>query len=149
MTEFLEQFGVDLAAIVISLSGAITALVTMVKSFKSNDNFRRDVEITQEGIKEGFKVFADKKLEISIGSKLDIKLEEFKNETVKEIKNTLFELRENEKKRLRLEYLNAKILANTRAFDKLSEEEQAELNLLIKELDTNKDNVETIEVQGE
>ena len=149
MTEFLEQFGVDLAAIVISLSGAITALVTMVKSFKSNDNFRRDVEITQEGIKEGFKTFADKKLEISIGSKLDIRLEEFKNETVKEIKNTLFELRENEKKRLRLEYLNAKILANTRAFDKLSEEEQAELNSLIKELDTNKENVETIEVQGE
>mgnify|MGYP006886752555 FL=1 len=149
MTEFLEIYGVDITAMIIALSGAITAVVTMIKSFKANNNFRKDVEITQDGIKEGFKIFADKKLEVSLGEKFDKKLDEFKNETVKDIKNTLFELRKDEEKRVKLQYYNAKILSNTRAFDKLEDYEQKEFIEIVKSLDKREDNTEIIEIQGE
>ena len=143
MLEFFEQYGPSILAAIVALSGAITSVWSAIKMFKTEKRVKLDqaetkeaLQITQEGIVEAFKrAKIPTELRVSINEQVDKKLETWAEKFL-----TMFA--EHEELRDKLAVANAQILAYTAAFNKLSVEEQAEINELIKQITEKDKNVE-------
>lgn len=139
MLEFFEMYGADIMSMVVAITGAATALTTFIKTINLNKQFKmlqkvtsEKIEITQQGIVEAFKTAKiPSEWKISISNQVDKKLEDWAAKFL-----TMFE--EHERIRTELAVANTKILAFTAAYNKLSDEEKARVDELIKEI-TDKD----------
>lgn len=135
MLEFFELYGPSILAAIVSAGGAITAVCATIKLFKSekrikaeNAQMQEDVKITREGIVEAFKKSKiPTELRLSISKQVDEKLEAW-------AEKFLIMFKEHEELRTKLAVANTQILAFTAAFNKLSPEEQTEINELIKQI---------------
>lgn len=135
MMEFLESYGPQILACIVAVAGCISSVSAAVKMFKSEkrlkaseSQIKEDIKITQEGIVEAFKkskISTDWK--VSISKQVDQKLEAW-------AEKFLIMFAEHEELRTKLAVANTKILAFTAAFNKLSTQQQEEINELIKEI---------------
>lgn len=141
MLDFLETYFVDILAFLVACTGAIGTVFSSVKAVKTFKDVKalkaktvEDIQITQDGIVNAFKLAKiPNELKVSISEQVDTKLETWAAKFL-----TMFE--QHEKMRTELAAANTKILAYTAAFNKLSEEEKARINELIK-LITDKDKI--------
>lgn len=144
MLEFFELYGPSILAAIVAAGGAITSVCATIKMFKtekrvkaSEAQTKEDVKITREGIVEAFKKSKiPTELRLSISKQVDEKLEAW-------AEKFLIMFKEHEELRTKLAVANTQILAFTAAFNKLSPEEQEEINELIKQIT---DGDKTIEV---
>lgn len=135
MLEFFELYGPSILAAIVAAGGAITSVCATIKLFKSekrikaeNAQMQEDVKITREGIVEAFKKSKiPTELRLSISKQVDEKLEAW-------AEKFLIMFKEHEELRTKLAVANTQILAFTAAFNKLSPEEQTEINELIKQI---------------
>lgn len=135
MIDFFTTYGADILAIIVSLSGAATAIATLVKNISLLKQFKtlkkttdEKIEITQNGIVEAFKTAKiPNEWKISISKQVDEKLEKWAEKFL-----TMFE--EHERIRTELAIANSKILTYTAAFNKLSDEEKVVIEESIKQL---------------
>lgn len=141
MLDFLEAYFIDILAFLMALASAIGAVFSSVEAIKTFKDLTRlkaktaeDIQITQDGIVNAFKLAKiPNELKVSINEQIDAKLETWAAKFL-----IMFE--QHEKMRTELAAANTKILAYTAAFNKLSEEEKAHINELIK-LITDKDRI--------
>lgn len=144
MLEFLELYGPSILAAIVAAGGAVTSVCATIKMFKtekrvkaSEAQTKEDIQITREGIVEAFKKSKiPTEWKISLSKQVDEKLEAW-------AEKFLIMFKEHEDLRTQLAVANTKILAYTAAFNKLSPEEQEEINELIKQIT---DGDKTIEV---
>ena len=135
MLEFFELYGPSILAAIVAAGGAITSVCATIKLFKSekrikaeNAQMQEDVKITREGSVEAFKKSKiPTELRLSISKQVDEKLEAW-------AEKFLIMFKEHEELRTKLAVANTQILAFTAAFNKLSPEEQTEINELIKQI---------------
>lgn len=135
MLEFFELYGPSILAAIVATGGAITSVCSAIKLFKSekrikaeNAQLQEDVKVTREGIVEAFKKSKiPTELRLSISKQVDEKLEAW-------AEKFLIMFKEHEELRTKLAVANTQILAFTAAFNKLSVEEQTEINELIKQI---------------
>lgn len=135
MLEFFQIYGPSILAAIVAAGGAITSVCATIKLFKSekrikaeNAQMQEDVKITREGIVEAFKKSKiPTELRWSISKQVDEKLEAW-------AEKFLIMFKEHEELRTKLAVANTQILAFTAAFNKLSPEEQTEINELIKQI---------------
>lgn len=135
MLEFFQIYGPSILAAIVAAGGAITSVCATIKLFKSekrikaeNAQMQEDVKITREGIVEAFKKSKiPTELRLSISKQVDEKLEAW-------AEKFLIMFKEHEELRTKLAVANTQILAFTAAFNKLSPEEQTEINELIKQI---------------
>ena len=144
MLEFFQLYGPSILAAIVAAGGAVTSVCATIKMFKTGQQVKASeaetknaIAITQDGIVEAFKqAKIPSDLKISLSNQVDKKLEEWAAKFL-----TMF--KEHEDMRTQLAVANAKILAFTAAFNKLSPEEQQAIEDLIKQItETNK----TVEV---
>lgn len=143
MLEFFEQYGPSILAAIVALSGAITSVWSAIKMFKTEKRVKIEqtetknaIQITQDGVVEAFKrAKIPAELRVSLNEQVDKKLEAW-------AEKFLIMFAEHEKLRDDLMVANAKILAYTAAFNKLTVEEQEHINELIKEITEKDRNVE-------
>lgn len=135
MQEFINNYGAIIISIITFIGALATAIATMRNGIVANKKISKlnnDIQITQNGIVEAFKkAKISPELKLSISSKVDTILNEWANKSLKLIQD-------NEELRTKLAVANTKILSYTAAFNKLSNEEKAEINSLINEV-TEKD----------
>lgn len=135
MQEFINNYGAIIISVVTFIGALATAIATMRNGIMANKKITKlnnDIQITQNGIVEAFKkAKISPELKLSISSKVDTILNEWANKSLKLIQD-------NEELRTKLAVANTKILSYTAAFNKLSDEEKAEINSLINEV-TEKD----------
>lgn len=144
MLEFFQIYGPSILAAIVAAGGAITSVCATIKMFKtekrvkaSEAQTKEDIRVTREGIVEAFKKSKiPTEWKISISKQVDEKLEVW-------AEKFLIMFKEHEDLRTQLAVANTKILAYTAAFNKLSPEEQTEINELIKQIT---DGDKTIEV---
>lgn len=144
MLEFFQIYGPSILAAIVAAGGAITSVCATIKMFKtekrvkaSEAQTKEDIRVTREGIVEAFKKSKiPTEWKISISKQVDEKLEAW-------AEKFLIMFKEHEDLRTQLAVANTKILAYTAAFNKLSSEEQEEINELIKQIT---DGDKTIEV---
>ena len=135
MIEFLSKYGEEILSVIIQLAGyvvTIIAFIRMLKSEKRTKSFmvqsKQDILITREGIVEAFKTAKiNPEIKISIAKQVDAKLSEWKQEFM-----TMY--KKNEESRTKLMLYVAKIMSNTAAYNKLSDDEKEEGNRLMKEI---------------
>lgn len=135
MLEFLSQYGVEISAIITGVSGLLASIFGLVKVFKNgkqidknNEVTKQEIQVTREGIVEAFKeAKIPNEWKISVSNQVNSILTNFRDELITTIK-------ENEKLRNKLMILTVKILSFTAASNKLTEDEKAQLNDLIKEI---------------
>lgn len=126
MLEFFENYGADLIALIIAICGAVTATMSLIRVVKLGKQTKSDIQITKDGIVEGFKMAKiPSEWKVSISNQVDKKLQEWTDKFIEIVK-------ENEELRTRMTALTLKILSYTQASNKLTEEEKAILNDLIK-----------------
>ena len=141
MLEFFQIYGPSILAAIVAAGGAITSVCAVIKMFKtekrvkaSEAQTKEDIRVTREGIVEAFKKSKiPTEWKISISKQVDEKLEAWAEKFLIMFKEL----------RTQLAVANTKILAYTAAFNKLSPEEQEEINELIKQIT---DGDKTIEV---
>ena len=141
MIEFFRIYGGDILAGIVALCGAGTAVFSFIKTIKLNksvkltqDSTMQQIAITQEGIVKAFQTAKiPTEWKISISNQVDQKLEAWAAKFL-----TMF--KEHEDIRTQLAIVNTKILAFTAAFNKLSDEDKAKLEELIKQV-TDKDKI--------
>lgn len=135
MQEFINNYGAIIISIITFIGALATAIAAMRNGIVANKKISKlnnDIQITQNGIVEAFKkAKISPELKLSISSKVDTILNEWVNKSLKLIQD-------NEELRTKLAVANTKILSYTAAFNKLSDEEKAEINSLINEV-TEKD----------
>ena len=144
MLEFFQIYGPSILAAIVAAGGAITSVCATIKMFKtekrvkaSEAQTKEDIRVTREGIVEAFKKSKiPTEWKISISKQVDEKLEAW-------AEKFLIMFKEHEDLRTQLAVANTKILAFTAALNKLSPEEQTEINELIKQIT---DGDKTIEV---
>lgn len=135
MLEFFELYGPGILAAIVAAGGAITSVCATIKMFKtekrvkaSEAQTKEDIQVTREGIVEAFKKSKiPTELRLSISKQVDEKLEAW-------AEKFLVMFKEHEELRTKLAVANTQILAFTAAFNKLSPEEQTEINELIKQI---------------
>lgn len=135
MLEFLSQYGVEISALITGVSGLLASIFGLVKVFKNgkqisenNEVTKQEIQVTREGIVEAFKeAKIPNEWKISVSNQVNTILTNFRDELITTIK-------ENEKLRNKLMILTVKILSFTAASNKLTEDEKAQLNDLIKEI---------------
>ena len=125
---WLGENYIELFALITGVGGAITSIASIIKVFKSDKENKQDIKITREGIIEAFKkAKLPTDLRVSLTKQVDEKLNAMSDKLLAEVK-------EREAKVTKLAAYACKILANTAAFNKLSVEEQADINECISEL---------------
>ena len=132
MIEWLEANAPGILAVVMTLCGNITSISTLVKSLnfittiKSELNsLRKDIQVTREGVVEAFKeavIPGEIKIEISkqVNKILSDAMQEFKEILVN-----------NQETMAKMMVYMLKIMKNTAAYNKLTDEEKSVLNTLI------------------
>ena len=138
MSAFLQWIEANSAAIgilcsvVIGLCGAVAAVASMIKAIKTGKvstaqyNEPKDqIGITQQGIAEAFK-----QVKFPTNYKDDLRKKFY--DKFKELGNKLYNnLVHQKKEKTRLMIFMAKILSNTAAYNKLTDDEKAELASLL------------------
>ena len=132
MIEWLEANAPGILAVVMTLCGNITSISTLIKSLnfittiKSELNsLRKDIQVTREGVVEAFKeavIPGEIKIEISkqVNKILSDAMQEFKEILVS-----------NQETMAKMMVYMLKIMKNTAAYNKLTDEEKSLLNTLI------------------
>ena len=125
---WLGENYIELFALITGAGGAIASVASIIKVFKSDKENKEEIKITREGIIEAFKkAKLPTDLRVSLTKQVDEKLNAMSDKLLAEVK-------EREAKVTKLAAYACKILANTAAFNKLSVEEQADINECISEL---------------
>lgn len=135
MLDFLETHVVDILAAVVAMCAAITSLCGTIKMFKSEKRIKNsesrtkeDIAITREGIVQAFK-----QAKIPNDLKVDISKQVYK--ILDEFENKILEtFREQEQLRTSLVLFCTKIMANTAAYNKLTDTEKQALEELMKQI---------------
>lgn len=135
MIEFLSKYGEEILSVIIQLAGYIVTIISFIRMLKSEKRVKsfmvqsqQDILITREGIVEAFKTAKiNPEIKISIAKQVDAKLSEWKQEFMSMYKKS-------EESRTKLTLFVAKIMSNTAAYNKLSNEEKEEGNRLMKEI---------------
>lgn len=139
MLEWLSTYGLDILLGILSSGGLYAGISGIVKTIKLNNKIdktvdekigkvQEDIVITQEGVIQAFKqAILGNDFKISINNQIDKKLTDLAEKLISTIK-------ENEELRTRLTVLTAIILKNTAAYNKLTDEEKGEMNVLINNL---------------
>lgn len=135
MIEFLEVHGATIVAILTAAAGLFTAVYNMTKVFKINkkvdtnaENTKQDIQITRDGIIEAFKIAKiPTEWKISVSNQVNTILTQWRDEFIAILK-------ESETTRDEIMTMILKILAFTAASNKLTEEEKAKIDELIKSI---------------
>lgn len=139
MLEWLSTYGLDILLGILSGGGLYAGISGIVRTIKLNNKIdktvdekigkvQEDIVITQEGVIQAFKqAILGNDFKISINNQIDKKLTDFAEKLISTIK-------ENEELRTRLTVLTAIILKNTAAYNKLTDEEKGEMNVLVNNL---------------
>lgn len=139
MLDFLAKYGPDILAGVIAVCGAVTSVCAVVKMWKSEkrikatmktneEQTREDIAITREGIVQAFK-----QAKIPTDIKVDISKQVYK--ILNEFEEKMLEMfREQEQIRTGLVLFCTKIMANTAAYNKLTDTEKEALEQLMKQI---------------
>lgn len=139
MLEWLSTYGLDILLGILSSGGLYAGISGIVRTIKLNNKIdktvdekigkvQEDIVITQEGVIQAFKqAILGNDFKISINNQIDKKLTDLAEKLISTIK-------ENEELRTRLTVLTAIILKNTAAYNKLTDEEKGEMNVLINNL---------------
>lgn len=143
MLDFLAQYGADILAGVIAVCGAITSVCAVVKMWKSEkrlkvkeDQMKEDIAVTQEGIVQAFKqAKIPQDIKVDISKRVYKILSDFEERLL-----TMF--REQEQLRTGLVLFCTKIMANTAAYNKLTDTEKQALDQLMKQIDEQDKTVE-------
>ena len=145
MMEYLAEHMAQILAIVTAVTSLLITITTFIKVLKSEarttgrlSNFAEDVKVTRAGIVQGFKdAVVTKDLKVSINKQvekiLDARLDEF-----------LKKITKSEEIRTKMAYWNLKILAWTAAYNKLTNEEKAEISELMALIAEEEQIVETL-----
>ena len=138
MSVFLQWIETNAAAIgilcsvVIGLCGAVAAVASMIKAIKTGkistaqyNELKDQIGITQQGIVEAFKqVKFPTTSKVDLSKKFDAKFEELGNKLYNKLVH-------QDEAKTRLMIFMAKILSNTAAYNKLTDDEKAELASLL------------------
>lgn len=132
---FWSTWGADIIACLVAAAGAISAVCATIRMFKSekrmkqlSDETKESIQITQDGIVKAFKsAKINPDIKVSISKQVD----EILNQWSIKFTNTI---KAHEEIHTKLVVLVAKIMANTAAYNKLTEDEKEELNKVIKEV---------------
>ena len=139
MLEWLSTYGLDILLGILSSGGLYAGISGIVRTIKLNKKIdktvdekigkvQEDIVITQEGVIQAFKqAILGNDFKISINNQIDKKLTDLAEKLISTIK-------ENEELRTRLTVLTAIILKNTAAYNKLTDEEKGEMNVLVNKL---------------
>lgn len=139
MLEWLSIYGPDIVLGLLGGSGLYAAIrgliITKMNDRKINQKvdekigkIQEDIVVTQEGIIQAFKqAILGNDFKISINNQIDKKLTDLAEKIISTVK-------ENEELRTRLTVLTAIILKNTAAYNKLTDEEKAEMGVLVNSL---------------
>lgn len=135
MLDFITQYGADILAALIASAGAITSVCAVIKMWKSEKRLKKteeqtkeDIAITREGIVQAFKqAKIPNELKLDISNKVMQVLTDFEN-------RVLEMFREQEQIRTALVLFCTKIMANTAAYNKLTETEKEALEQLMKQI---------------
>lgn len=139
MLEWLSTYGLDILLGLLGGGGLYAGITGIVKTIKLNKKIdqkvdekigkvQEDIVITQEGIIQAFKqAILGNDFKISINNQIDKKLTDLAEKLISVVK-------ENEELRTRLTVFTAIILKNTAAYNKLTDEEKGELNILVNSL---------------
>ena len=139
MLEWLSTYGLDILLGILSSGGLYAGISGIVRTIKLNNKIdktvdekigkvQEDIVITQEGVIQAFKqAILGNDFKISINNQIDKKLTDLAEKLISTIK-------ENEELRTRLTVLTAIILKNTAAYNKLTDEEKGEMNVLVNNL---------------
>lgn len=138
--DFIMQYGDKILVIIGSITSAVVAITSFIKALKSEnrvtttvntvvDGMRAEmkklderVTVTRQGIVQGFKdAVVTKDVKVSINNQVKLILEDFKKDILAEVK------RQNQE-RTQMTYWALKILRYTAAYDKLTVEQQTELD---------------------
>lgn len=123
---------VSISSLVIALCGALTAVIGVVKMLKTGKisitelgKLKQDVNLTQQGIVEAFK-------SVRFPTEWRVDLSKKNIETIREEFNKLYKkLISLDEAKTKLMIYQAKILSKTAAYNKLTDDEKAELNTLL------------------
>lgn len=123
---------VSISSLVIALCGALTAVIGVVKMLKTGKisitelgKLKQDVNLTQQGIVEAFK-------SVRFPTEWRVDLSKKNIETIREEFNKLYKkLISLDEAKTKLMIYQAKILSKTAAYNKLTDDEKAELNILL------------------
>lgn len=138
MSVFLQWIETNAAAIgilcsvVIGLCGAVAAVASMIKAIKTGkvstaqyNELKDQIGITQQGIVEAFKqVKFPTTWKVDLSKKFDAKFEELGNRLYNKLVH-------QDEAKTRLMIFMAKIMSNTAAYNKLTDDEKAELASLL------------------
>lgn len=135
MLDFFAQYGADILAAVVAAAGAITSVCAIIKMWKSEKRIKKteeqtkeDIAVTREGIVQAFKqAKIPTDIKVDICKKVDKKLQEFEDKILE-----MF--REQEQIRTGLVLFCTKIMANTAAYNKLTDKEKEALEQLMKQI---------------
>lgn len=138
--DFITEYGPQIMTIIGTVASMIVAITSFVKSLKSETRtlntvaenrteydarlkaLAEDVKVTRAGIVQGFKeAVVTKDVKVSVNSQVKKILDEKMQAVIDVVKK-------NEEKRTKMTYWMLKILRNTAAADKLTVEQQSEVD---------------------
>lgn len=133
MLEWIESYGPMIVALITALSGLCVSVYNIKRTLKMGKkvdenvmNTQRGIQITQQGIIEAFKTAKiPTEWKIDVSNKIDSTLSAWKQDMLAE-----FNTKQTQTNQMLL--LALTILSNTAASGKLTDEQQAQLNELIK-----------------
>ena len=145
MVEFLEQHGAEIVSMILALAGLATAVFNFRKTVLLNRAARKDIEttrqditITREGIVEAFKsAKIPNEWKIDVSNKIVTTLGEWRDSMLADIKK-------NQQFANDAMLIAVKILSFTAASEKLSDEDKAKLDEIIRLVE---DKDKTIEIE--
>ena len=154
--ELITEYMPQILTIIGTIASAVIAITSLVKALQSEKRvttdvaqtklavnekiktFGEDIKITRAGIVQGFKdAVITKDLKVSINNQVKKIIDE-RMDKITEL------ITKNEEKRTKLTYWSLHILKNTAAFDKLTVEQQSELDEVMALIAEDEKIVETI-----